>query len=159
MTKNTTTLKNIPTNDVCYLSDEHLDKILSGIDTSGYPKFNNPSECVYYMQMTGMSLGDFLKDCANRAKEHYFDTVTGKDLKRLEEIQSSIRENCEAINGLREVFEEVVDDDDESGESDECGCPCDEHPEYDDSDFEYYDALEEAGYDDFGFSWVEYHIN
>ena len=87
-------------------------------------RFNNASECVYYMQMTGMSLGEFLKDCANRAKEHYFDTVTGKDLAGLEEIQSSIRENCELL-----------------GELTDC------------------DALEDAGYDDFGFSWVEYHIN
>lgn len=133
-------------------------------------KFNNPEECVYYMQMTGMSLGDFLRDCANRAKEHYFDTVTGKDLKELEEIQSSIRKNCEplgeltdcdALEELREITSTIVGDEVkyESRYYDDDSCPVDEHPEYDDGDFEYYDALENAGYDDFDFSWVEYHIN
>ena len=129
-------------------------------------RFNNASECVYYMQMTGMSLGDFLKDCANRAKEHYFDTVTGRDLKGLEEIQSSIRENsellgeltdCDALEELRDVLGDEVKY--ENRYSDDDSCPVNEHPKYDDSDFEYYDALEDAGYDDFGFSWVEYHIN
>lgn len=146
MTKNTTTLKNIPTNDVCYLSDEHLDKILSGIDTSSYPKFKNASECVYYMQITGMSLGDFLRDCANRAKEHYFDTVMGKDLMGLEEIQSSIRENCELLGELTDcdaleepdsIIEDVI------GE---------QVPYTDDDMTEYYEDSDEV------MGWKYYHI-
>lgn len=137
MTKNTTTLKNIPTNDVSYLSDEHLDKILSGIDTSRYPKFKNASECVYYMQITGMSLGEFLKDCANRAREHYFDTVTGKDLKGLEEIQSSIRENLEAVEELDSIIEDVI------GE---------QVPYSDDDMTEYYEDSDEV------MGWKYYHI-
>lgn len=142
MTKNTTTLKNIPTNDVCYLSDEHLDKILSGIDTSSYPKFKNASECVYYMQMTGMSLGDFLKDCANRAKEHYFNTVTGKDLKGLEDF---IRKNCDALEELREITESVI------GE---------QVPYSDDDMTEYYEDSDEVlGWDIEQDDWKFYHIN
>lgn len=68
-------------------------------------KFETPEKCVYYMQMTGMSLGDFLKDCANRAKEHYFNTVTGKDLKGLEDF---IRKNCDTLEELREITESVI---------------------------------------------------
>lgn len=74
-------------------------------------KFETPEKCVYYMQMTGMSLGDFLKDCASRAREHYFDTVTGKDLKGLEEIQSSIRENSELLGELTDC--EQLDEQDD----------------------------------------------
>lgn len=81
-----------------------MTKTIENTSTIYTGKFNNPSECVYYMQMTGMSLGDFLKDCANRAKEHYFDTVTGKDLKGLEEIQSSVTD-CDALEGLGEITE------------------------------------------------------
>ena len=105
-------------------------------------RFNNASECVYYMQMTGMSLGDFLKDCANRAKEHYFDTVTGKDLAGLEEIQSSIRENCDA---LKELEESVIG----------------EQVPYSDEDMtEYYEDCDEVlGWDISDEDWKFYHIN
>lgn len=116
-------------------------------------KFNNPSECVYYMQITGMSLGEFLKDCASRAREHYFDTVTGKDLKGLEEIQSSIRENCDALEELREITESVI------GE---------QVPYSDDDMTEYYEDSDEVlGWDieplgeltDCEDDWKFYHIN
>lgn len=117
-------------------------------------KFNNPSECVYYMQMTGMSLGEFLKDCASRAREHYFDTVTGKDLKGLEEIQSSIRENsellgeltdCDALEELREITESVI------GE---------QVPYSDDDMTEYYEDSDEVlGWDIEQDDWKFYHIN
>ena len=108
-------------------------------------KFETPEKCVYYMQMTGMSLGDFLKDCANRAKEHYFDMVTGKDLKGLEEIQSSIRENCDALEELREITESVI------GE---------QVPYSDDDMTEYYEDCDEVlGWDLVEDDWKFYHIN
>lgn len=108
-------------------------------------RFNNASECVYYMQMTGMSLGEFLKDCANRAKEHYFDTVTGKDLAGLEEIQSSIRENCETLEELRKITESVI------GE---------QVPYSDDDMTEYYEDSDEVlGWDISDEDWKFYHIN
>lgn len=92
------------------IKENIMTKTIENTSTIYTGKFNNPSECVYYMQITGMSLGDFLKDCANRAKEHYFDTVTGKDLKGLEEIQSSIRENCELLDELTadSIIESVI---------------------------------------------------
>lgn len=114
-------------------------------------RFNNASECVYYMQMTGMSLGDFLKDCANRAKEHYFDTVTGKDLAGLEEIQSSIRENSEPLDeltdcdALKELGESVIG----------------EQVPYSDEDLtEYYEDSDEVlGWNLVEEDWKFYHIN
>lgn len=101
-------------------------------------KFNNPSECVYYMQITGMSLGEFLKDCASRAREHYFDTVTGKDLKGLEEIQSSVREtDCDALEELDSIIEDVIG----------------EQVSYTDDDMtEYYEDSDEV------MGWKYYHI-
>lgn len=110
-----------------------------------YKPLASAEECVYYMQMTGMSLGDFLRDCANRAKEHYFDTVTGKDLKGLEEIQSSIRENCELLDELREITESVI------GE---------QVPYSDDDMTEYYEDSDEVlGWDLVEDDWKFYHIN
>lgn len=108
-------------------------------------KFNNPSECVYYMQMTGMSLGEFIKDCAERAKEHYLDTVSGADLKRLEDIQSSIRENREAIEELSEITMSVIG----------------EQVPYSDNDMtEYYEDSDEVlGWDIEEEDWKFYHIN
>lgn len=105
-------------------------------------KFNSPEECVYYMQMTGMSLGDFLRDCANRAKEHYFDTVTGKDLKELEDF---IRKNCDALEELREITESVI------GE---------QVPYSDDDMTEYHEDSDEVlGWDIEQDDWKFYHIN
>lgn len=107
--------------------------------------FKNASECVYYMQITGMSLGDFLRDCANRAKEHYFDTVTGKDLAGLEDIQSSIRENRDAIEELSEITMSVIG----------------EQVPYSDNDMtEYYEDSDEVlGWDIEEDDWKFYHIN
>ena len=124
-----------------------MTKTIENTSTIYTGKFNNPSECVYYMQITGMSLGDFLKDCANRAKEHYFDTVTGKDLKGLEEIQSSVRENCKLLDELTadSIIESVI------GE---------QVPYSDDDMTEYYEDSDEVlGWDIEQDDWKFYHIN
>ena len=131
-----------------------MTKTIENTSTIYTGKFETPEKCVYYMQMTGMSLGDFLKDCANRAKEHYFYTVTGKDLKGLEEIQSSIRENsellgeltdCDALEELGEITESVIG----------------EQVPYSDEDMtEYYEDCDEVlGWDLVEEDWKFYHIN
>ena len=114
-----------------------MTKTIENTSTIYTGEFETPEKCVYYMQMTGMSLGDFLKDCANRAKEHYFDTVTGKDLKGLEEIQSSIRENSDALEELDSIIEDVI------GE---------QVPYSDDDMTEYYEDSDEV------MGWKYYHI-
>ena len=124
-----------------------MTKTIENTSTIYTGKFETPEKCVYYMQMTGMSLGDFIKDCANRAKEHYFDTVTGKDLKGLEEIQSSVRENCKLLDEL--TVDSIIED--VTGE---------QVPYSDDDMTEYYEDCDEVlGWDLVEDDWKFYHIN